>query len=265
MSVKSKFLIKIFAALSVCTLFSQPVMAQSETGDDEWNHSLAVYLWGASLGGTTASGTEVEVDFKDLVDNLEFGAMAAYQARKGKWSFLTDVIYLDLSADRQLDLIPPIGGDIINVTTDVSLDLTGWVIHLGGGYNLYDDREGTTTDFIIGARYLDLSSDMLLNFDLGPPELDISVPLSASGDVWDAVIGMRGIISLGDRWFVPWGANIGAGDSDLTWQAMAGVAFKASSWADIALTYRHLEWDLGGDLVDDLSFSGLMLGVIFRF
>ncbi len=41
MSVKSKFLIKIFAALSVCTLFSQPVMAQSETGDDEWNHSLA--------------------------------------------------------------------------------------------------------------------------------------------------------------------------------------------------------------------------------
>ncbi len=125
MSVKSKFLIKIFAALSVCTLFSQPVMAQSETGNDEWNHSLAVYLWGASIGGTTARGTEVEVDFKDILDNLEFGAMAAYQARKGKWAFLTDVIYLDLSGDRQLDLIPPIGGDIVNVTTDVSLDLTG--------------------------------------------------------------------------------------------------------------------------------------------
>ena len=50
MSVKSKFLIKIFAALSVYTLFSQPVMAQSEPGDDEWNHSLAVYLWGANIG-----------------------------------------------------------------------------------------------------------------------------------------------------------------------------------------------------------------------
>jgi opacity protein-like surface antigen len=91
------------------------------------------------------------------------------------------------------------------------------------------------------------------------------VPLSASGDVWDAIIGMRGIISLGDRWFVPWGANIGAGDSDLTWQAMTGVGFKASSWADIALTYRYLKWELDTDLVDDLSFSGPMLGVIFRF
>ena len=194
---------KTIAAICLVALFNQQAMAQSETGDDEWNHSLAVYLWGASISGTTATGTGVDIDFKDIVDNLEFGAMAAYQGRKGKWSILTDVIYMDTSADNQLDLLPPIGGDIIDVTTTATLDMTAWIIHLGGGYNLYNDREGTTTDFILGARYLDLETDLGLNFNITPPDLDYSLPpLSASDDFWDAIIGFRGNISLGDRWFI---------------------------------------------------------------
>ena len=64
---------------------------------------------------------------------------------------------------------------------------------------------------------------------------------------------------------MPWGANIGAGDSDLTWQAMAGVGFKASSWADIALTYRYLKWELDGKAVDDFEFLGASVGRHFSF
>ena len=256
---------KIIATLCLLALFSQQAMAQSETGDDEWNHSLAVYLWGASLSGTTSQGTGVDVSFKDILDNLEFVAMGSYMARKGRWSIMTDVIYLDVSGDQELDLLPPVEGDIIDVTTTGSLDMKTWVVQLGGGYNLYNDGEGTTTDFVFGLRYLDLKTDLLLNFNIVPPDVDLSFPFSASEDVWDAIIGLRGAISLGDRWFMPWGANIGGGDSDLTWQAMAGIAFKASSWADIALTYRYLKWELDGKVVDDLSISGPLLGVIFRF
>ncbi len=265
MNHKWNSLTKTIAAIFFIALFSQQVMAQSQTGDDGWNHSLAVYLWGASIGGTTAGGQDVAIDFKDILNNLEFGAMAAYQARKGKWSVLVDTIYLDVSGDEQFDLTTPIGGDRINVTTNVNLDMKSLVFQTAGGYNLYDDNEGTTTDVIFGVRYLDMSTDLVLDFELDRPELGITVPLSASADVWDAIIGMRGTVSLGDRWFMPWGANIGGGDSDLTWQAMAGVAFKAASWADIALTYRYLKWELDGELVDDLSISGPLLGVIFHF
>ena len=77
-----------------------------------------------------------------------------------------------------------------------------------------------------------------------------------SGDVWDAFIGFKGNISLGDRWFIPSYADVGTGDSDFTWQATAGIAYKAADWADIALVYRYLAWDLGGDVIDDLDFSG---------
>ncbi len=255
---------KTIATICLFILFSQQVIAQSETGDDEWNHSLAVYLWGANLGGTTGRGSEVDVSFSDLLNNLELAAMASYQARKGKWSFLTDVIYMDLAGEQQLDLVPPIGGDLINVTTDASLDLKSWVIHVGGGYNIHRSEQNTL-DFIFGARYFDLSTDLLFNFNPGGRGPGITLPVSASGDVWDGIVGLKGSVNLSKRWFVPYYADIGTGDSDLTWQAMAGISYRAAQWADIALTYRHLEWDLGSQLVDDLSFSGPMLGVIFRF
>jgi hypothetical protein len=263
--MKPKFFEKIFVALSLGGLFAAPAMAQENSDyGNEWQHAIAIYAWGAGIGGHTARGTGIDVGFDTVLDNLEFAFMGAYQARKGKWSIMADFLYLDVSGDRKLDLIPPIGGDIIDVTTDVSLDLKGKVFHLGGGYNLYN-RESTTADFVFGARYLDLSTDLLLNFNLGQPDLDYALPLSASGDVWDAFIGFKGNISLGDRWFIPYYADIGAGDSDFTWQATAGIAFKAADWADITLVYRYLSWDIGGDLVDDINFSGPALGVIFRF
>jgi opacity protein-like surface antigen len=263
MKKQSSFIWSVIITVLFCAA-SSPVLAQSTSEDDGWNHSLAVYLWGASVSGTTASGSSVVISFKDLVNNLEFGAMAAYQGRKGKWSMLADVIYLDVEGDQQLNLIPPMGpGTGVNV--DASLGITAWVVNLAGGYNLYDDNEGTTTDFVFGVRYLDLANDLLLDFSVGNPDLNKPVLIPLSADVWDAIVGARGVISLGDRWFMPWGANIGTGQSDLTWQAMAGLGFKMSSWADLALTYRYLKWELDNDRVDDLSFSGPLLGVVFRF
>ena len=36
-------------------------------------------------------------------------------------------------------------------------------------------------------------------------------------------------------------------------------------WVDIALVYHYLAWDIGGNVVEDLDFSGPALGVVFRF
>ena len=264
MTQKWNLVRKAVGAICLLALFSQQVFAQSESEDDGWNHSLAIYLWGASMGGTTASGTGFEVDFKDILKNLELAFMGNYQARKGKWSFMSDVIYMDISGDNELDPMP-VNGDIFDVTTTGNLDLKSWVIHAAGGYQLYDDSEGTTTDVVFGARYLDLSTDLRIDFDLSLPDLDPSISFSASDTVLDAIVGLRGVVSLGDRWFMPWGGNVGAGGSDLSWQAMVGVGYRASSWADIALTYRYLKFELDSDVVDELSINGPLLGVVFRF
>ena len=48
-------------------------VAQDEASqiDDGWQFSAAVYLWAADVGGRTTTGSSVEVDFSDIVDNLD--------------------------------------------------------------------------------------------------------------------------------------------------------------------------------------------------
>ena len=120
---------------------------------------------------------------------------------------------------------------------------------------------------ILYASYPHLSSDLILDFDLGldAPGRDLTLPISLSGNFWDAIIGLKGNIKLSDRWFIPYYLDIGAGDSDLTWQATAGISFHAGQKIDLALVYSHLDWNLDASSVYDLSFSGPQLGVVLRF
>ena len=257
--------IGVIAALCFAVLGVSPVLAQSESSEteDQWQFSGAIYLWGADLGGHTKSGSEVEVGFSDLLDNLEMAFMGAFAARKNNWSLLADVIYMDLGVDKTTDLSIPVGSMQVPVTTSVSLDVEAWILHFAGGYNLYSEGE-SRLDLIGGARYLDLDQNMFLQLQsLGP---GLSRTISESLTSFDGIVGLKGHASLGERWFLPYYVDIGTGESKLTWQATAGIGFRAGRVWDLALVYRHLEWDLDSTrVVDDINFSGPTLGVIFRW
>ena len=52
---------------------------------------------------------------------------------------------------------------------------------------------------------------------------------------------------------------------EVTWQAWPGVGYRFGN-VDAVAGYRHLAWETDdGDTFEDLSFSGPMLGVKFRF
>lgn len=74
------------------------------------------------------------------------------------------------------------------------------------------------------------SSEVQLTSDAqrpnGDPLLEGSLDLSQTERMYDAIVGVRGSYRFGDtgRWRVPYYADVGAGDSDLTWQAMTGLA-----------------------------------------
>jgi len=252
-------------ALLACVLMVTPAHAQfaGPASTDAWQFSAALYLWGADVGGETRSGSTIEVDFGDIVDNLEMAFMGTFQVRKGKWSFLTDVIYLDISADNTVNATVPGGAGQIDVTTRADLDLTGWVLQFAGTYNLLT-RGMSTLDVLGGLRYLDLDMDLEANLGaLGP---DKSRALSESDSVWDGIIGVTGNISLSKRWYIPYYLDMGTGESDFTWQAVGGIGFRAAKWVDLALVYRYLAWNFDSDMaIDDLDFSGPAFGAIFRF
>jgi hypothetical protein len=97
-----------------------------------------------------------------------------------------------------------------------------------------------------------------------PPTLP-TARLSKSTNLLDGIIGVKGQVQLGGDWFAPYYLDIGTGDTEFTWQALAGVGYRWD-WGDLILAYRHLSYDMGSDkLLQNTDFSGPALGVVFRF
>ena len=128
-------------------------------------------------------------------------------------------------------------------------------------------------DVIGGARYLgvDVITDWNLTANIIDPGGGGTFPLSGTVsqrvDLWDAIIGVRGRIGLGDagKWSVPYYLDAGTGSSTLTWQGMLGLAY-AFGWGDVSLAYRHLYYSQKGDqFIQSLALSGPLLGATFRF
>jgi hypothetical protein len=70
----------------------------------------------------------------------------------------------------------------------------------------------------------------------------------------DAIVGTNARFGLGDgKWFMPLRADIGTGDSSLTWQLTAGLGY-SFSWGDLLFVYRHLEYQQDdGELLERLA------------
>src|SRR5512145_2519695 len=73
--------------------------AQAVKDQDDWHVTVAPYLMGASMNGTTTvRGVEADVDLSasDIFSNLQFGAMGLVVARKGSWGVGSDLIWMAL-------------------------------------------------------------------------------------------------------------------------------------------------------------------------
>jgi hypothetical protein len=245
----------VTSALCLGCLLGAPLAAQAQQADsdDRWRFNLAVYLWGAGIDGTTRNGDKVGVGFDDIVENLDGAFMGAFEARKSKWSLAADLIYLNTSADKA----GTIGSTSIPDNADV--DLTGWVVSLQGARNLLD-VERATVDLLFGARYLDVDSKLTLSLGLMGP----TPSASAADSVLDGVIGVKGNINLGKKWYLPYYLDVGTGQSDVTWQSVGGFGYRFN-WGNFVVAYRHIQWDFKSDSpFKDLSFSGPALGLVFK-
>lgn len=236
----------------------------TEESTDDWQFGAVVYAWLPSLNGDVqlipgGPGGEISVDADKIIESLNLTFMGSFEARKGAWSAFTDVIYLDLSGDKSKSVSVRDGAT--RIPFDADLGMKGWIWTLGGSYTVWRDQR-SHLDLLAGARLLSLDLDLELTGG-GPLHRDRT--LSESVDLWDGIVGAKGRIALNDRWFLPYYADIGTGDSDLTWQMFGGVGY-AFNWGEVSLTYRYLAYDQGSDKsLQNIGFGGPKLGVGFRF
>jgi len=264
-------------ALAGFALGALPAAAES-LPNDQWTFAITPYLWLPNINGSLkyqlpniAVKPEIKTGPNDYLSNLDFAIMISGEARKDKWSIFTDVISLDFGS--QDSHVKSFGGSNVNATIDLGTksSLSGGVWTLVGGYAAVQDPKATL-DVIGGFRYLGIkaSTDWTLSAVITDPNSGATFAKSGSisqdAKLWDAIIGVRGHVKLGDsNWSMPYYADIGTGSSTLTWQAMVGVAY-SWNWGDVGLAYRHLAYDMSSDkLLQNVEFSGPALGATFRF
>lgn len=273
-------------ALALCGA-AAPTHAQQIVDDGQWHFSLTPYLWLPTInadlrfdvptsggGGGGAVNADAEIGPNDYLTNLNMALMLSLQARKGRWAIASDLIYLDLTSEgSRLRSVQSSGGGITiprETDLDTKTDLSGVVWSLAGSYTVASSERGHL-DVLGGMRYFGVESR--LGWDLSTTITGPDFTFERSGkvkrdvDLYDLIVGLRGRLDIGadGGWYVPYYLDVGTGDSDLTWQAVAGVAY-AYSRTDLVFAYRHLSYEQGDDeLVQDLSFSGPAVGLTFRF
>ena len=173
-----------------------------------------------------------------------------------------DLVYLDAQADGSTKVSIPIGPIEVDIEADGDIDMKSTMFQLAGGYNLHSEGR-SRIDLIGGARYLDIDMDTKVTIKGPITSRPIDIPQSV--EVLDGIVGVKGHYALGQRWAIPYYVDVGTGQSDFTWQVMAGVTFNATKWLDIALAYRYLDWEIGDDTLKRINFSGPGLGAVFRF
>jgi hypothetical protein len=243
--------------LRKCTTFFACVLtlgASSALAQDDWEFVAAVYGWLPDIDIKLEDGTDVEITIDDILDNLDFTAMVAGEARKGKWSLATDVVYLGLSNKPKQA--------IDSQRTLHKIVMESWVVTPALGYRVLDSDK-LRMDLVAGARYLWLETEVTLDLEIPAAAATRREKAKVTGSNWDGIVGVRGNYRLNEHWRLPYAFNVGTGQSDYTLQAMLAASYQFNSF-DAVAGWRYLTWE-NDEAISDLTINGPFVGALWRF
>jgi hypothetical protein len=266
-----------FAAGAFLPATSAAQSASPGFESEKWMFAATIYGYLPDIGGklnfpVETGGSSINVDAKTLIDHLKMTFMGALDVHNGKWGAFTDVLYLNVGGSKSQTHDFSIGrqGIPASTTADLNLDLKGFVWTIAGEYRVASDPKAWTVDVLAGARMLGVKPtlDWSIQGDLGPiPEAGRSGSKKLSEDLWDGIVGVKGRFAISDdrRWNLPFYLDVGTGQTQLTWQAAAGVSY-SYQWGDVIAMWRYLAWkDSSGSPIESLNFNGPMIGATFRW
>lgn len=265
--VKNKLqvlIINLFICTGLFFFTGLSVFAESSDNNDEWQFGGDVYLWGAEIKADTTAGPKIDIPFHDIISDLDMAVMGSLWARKDKLKLYADIIYLDIDDSEKGSFSIPIGPrgrELIEVGDKINWELKAWIVQPMAAYRVYETPK-YSIDFTAGARYLWIEVDLELRTT--GPFANRKVKTSDSGHNWDGIVGIKVDYEFNDKWGVGVYFDGGSGDSDYTWQGVAGLNYKFDSFTGV-FGYRHLKWDFNSGPLEDLKISGPYAGARFTF
>ena len=151
-----------------------PVAAQAQAANDKWQWELGIYGWFPAIETTTSfpsgASTTIDVSARDVIDSLKMAFMGQIEARKGRWGVWSDLVYSDVGGSKDGSRNFTVGGNPVNSSANLGLDVKSTVWSLAGIYNLTSTPENTT-DLLFGARMLNMKQTLNWSLASSVPEL----------------------------------------------------------------------------------------------
>jgi hypothetical protein len=250
------------SSLSLSAGEPTPSVVFTEPAETEWKFEFAPYAWlGATDGQMGFQGDIADVDLsvKDTLDVLDFATMGAFGVEYGKFGFTFDGLYSKVSDSASLDSDGGLG-----LFKRADVDSESFLGEALFTYRFIEKPSGYRMSGYVGVRANYSKTELKLQRGLAPESLSGS----RSETWWDGVVGVRGNIPLGERWFARYKAGIGGGDSDLIWDLQGVIGYQLSEHVDVRGGYRHfsVDYEKGDeDFLFDADVSGFILGMGFTF
>ena len=222
-----------------------------------WQFELTPMAWLAGIEGDGKIANrsfEFDKKFSDLIDSVDFAAGLLATAQYDRYLFWAQLDGISSSTDNL---------DIEDQPKRGSIDSDLFLGEAAFGYQVDGWAEGQTFDILVGARTLNIDTDLKLNNGeqvgsdntLVDPILVIrpSVPMFPS-----RIDGLsfNSTLAIG-----------GGGDADLVYEMQPQIQYDATDALSIRLGYRRVAYKFDGENNSelDISLAGLILGAGFKF
>jgi opacity protein-like surface antigen len=230
--------------------------ATSATAQDaDWTYKATLYGWfpGLTASVDTRFGTiESESSTSDALSDLDMAFMGSFAAQHGRWGFVGDLLYTDLSSTQDTPFALYGEGTVGVKMTALS------------GYALYRVSTDPKVMFDIGAGFRNFNVDIDVSLS---PGVAGGASQSIDGNWTDPLVAARLAVPLDEDWFLMGFADFGGtGSGDQTWQVYAGVGYEFNDRWSTQLGYRYMDISKELDGRDvSLDLSGPVLALSYSF
>ena len=233
-------------------------------GVSDWVVQVTPYMWASGMEGDLspfqhAPTVHVDVPFSEVWDHLNFGGFLNVWAKRDRFVFSGDLMYVNLSG---ADAVKPLPNLAPGVELDAELDSVQFYAALQGGYRVIETPQ-FSLDALAGGRFWYISNDLTLRLE------NVGSRSFKEDFTWfDPLIGARAFYNITDKLSVMGQADIGGFGvgSEFTWSVLGTFNYVFNDNWSASVGYKHLSVDYDDDgHVFDVDMSGPVVGVTYRF
>ena len=228
--------------------------------DDEWRFTIAFpMIWAPQVTGKIRGDEQIDftIEFRDILDNLDFGFMGELYANKGRYGFAFRTNYMRVENEMSRT-------GLVNLRAQT--ELTMGVNDLLASFQVHDKVR-----LVTGVRHVFAKLDLDLETSIGNGEVVNSELTITDSDNLDLLFGLNFTHWLSDRWGLMLNADIGiVGDNDRDFSTEFRALYRISKLNNFWFGYRYLliGSDATADGVDyklDMTEVGPTVGWAFTF